>query len=361
MAGIGAGLRARADALWRIAAPRRWAVLVGILWAVLVLSYAASFLASASVARGTVALDLLYFLVTLVLPLILIGLAAWLVEELARQRALLAALADLVPPLIGGLEAARASLDRHGSASPEEIASAVQAGLARSGQAAALERLLAGQAELQAALRAPLPAAPAEAAAASRQPKPARPARHESRAPGPRTDALPPLLEAEPAPGGIEAGLDWPDLIRALDFPRDAEDREGFRALKAALRHHGLAQMLQAAEDVLNLLSSVGVYMEDMAPGPGDPAAWRRFIAGQRGPELVGIGGIDDPQALERARGLMQDDPIFRDTALYFQRRFDSVLTEFGDGAEDAQLLQIAATRSGRAFTLLARLGGAFD
>ncbi|MFO1106314.1 MAG: hypothetical protein U1E34_09435 [Amaricoccus sp.] len=349
--GTGTGLRERIAGFWRSAGPRRWAVLVGILWAVLVLSYGASFLASASVARGTVALDLLYFLVTLILPLILIGVTAWLTEELVRQRALLAALADLVPPLIGGLEAARASLDRHAPASPEEVAQAVQAGLARSGQGAALERLLAGQVELLAGLRAPASTVSPEAA---RRPKPARPARAE-----PRAHEPPPLLpeaDAERAP----SGLDWPDLIRALDFPRDAEDREGFRALKAALRHHGLAQMLQAAEDVLNLLSSVGVYMEDLAPEPGDPAAWRRFIAGARGAELAGIGGIDDPQALERARELMRDDPIFRDTALYFQRRFDSVLTEFGDGAEDAQLLQIAATRSGRAFTLLARLGGAF-
>ena len=30
--------------------------------------------------------------------------------------------------------------------------------------------------------------------------------------------------------------------MRALDFPRDADDAAGFRALKVALRHHALAQ-----------------------------------------------------------------------------------------------------------------------
>lgn len=54
----------------------------------------------------------------------------------------------------------------------------------------------------------------------------------------------------------------------------------------------------------------------------------------------------------------MKADPIFRDTALYFQRRYDVVLTEFGTEAVDAQLLELANTRSGRAFTLLARLSG---
>ena len=75
-----------------------------------------------------------------------------------------------------------------------------------------------------------------------------------------------PLLPAEEAP----ARPDWPDLVRALDFPRDADDTAGFRALKAALRHHGLAQMLQAAEDVLNLLSQEGVFVDELPMAPVD-------------------------------------------------------------------------------------------
>lgn len=363
---LGNGLRTRLGGLISASGPWRWALGAGLAWLVLVIAYAAAFLGGASGARGTVVLDALYFLVTLILPLMLIGLAAWLAEELARQRAALAALADLLPPLIGGLEAARDSLERHGPASPQAISQAVQAGLLAARPpsspaaelAAPLERLAAGQAqiraELHAALRSPPDRRPGAAPAAiepagpARRPRPARPQR-------PEPAALPPLPEA-PA-----VALDWPDLIRALDFPRDADDRDGFRALKAALRHHGLAQMLQAAEDVLNLLSSVGVYMDDLEAAPADPASWRRFIAGTRGAGLASIGGITDPAALERAGELTRTDPIFRDTALYFQRRFDSVLNEFGQGAEDAQLLAIADTRSGRAFTLLARLGGSFD
>jgi hypothetical protein len=149
--------------------------------------------------------------------------------------------------------------------------------------------------------------------------------------------------------------------VRALDFPRTAEDREGFRALKAALRHPGLAQMLQAAEDVLNLLSQEGVFVDTLEMAPVDTAAWRRFMSGVRGAEVQGLGGIRDEKAIEVARRLMGSDSIFRDTALFFQRRFDRVLVEFGKDASDAELVEIAGTRSGRAFMLLVRLSGSLD
>ena len=84
-------------------------------------------------------------------------------------------------------------------------------------------------------------------------------------------------------------------------------------------------------------------------------------MAGRRGPEVAGLGGISDPRALDAARGLMQSDSIFRDSALFFQRRFDGVLSEFAEDASDAQIEELAGTRSGRAFMLLARLSGSLD
>ena len=57
----------------------------------------------------------------------------------------------------------------------------------------------------------------------------------------------------------------------------------------------------------------------------------------------------------------MRSDSIFRDTALFFQRRFDAVLADFAAEAGDAELAEIAGTRSGRAFMLLARLSGTLD
>ena len=223
-----------------------------------------------------------------------------------------------------------------------------------------LDRLLAGQARVEVALQK----LTLRRAAA---PEPEPPVAEEPPAPPPpdvlaepvaeAAEPALPLLAAEEAP----ARPGWPDLVRALDFPRDADDTAGFRALKAALRHHGLAQMLQAAEDVLNLLSQEGVFVDELPMAPVDAGAWRRFMAGKRGAEVTGLGGISDARALDAARGLMRSDSIFRDSALFFQRRFDGVLGEFAAEASDAEIEELAGTRSGRAFMMLARLSGSLD
>ena len=80
---------------------------------------------------------------------------------------------------------------------------------------------------------------------------------------------------------------------------------------------------------MLNLLSQEGIYVDELPMDPVDPVAWRRFMSGVRGPEIAAVGGIRDPQALDTARRLTASDSIFRDSALFFQRRFDGVLAEF--------------------------------
>ena len=165
-----------------------------------------------------------------------------------------------------------------------------------------------------------------------------RPFRRRPRAGEARATAGPEPRAAEPPPPARKRTPrgrrrpDWPDLIRALDFPRDAEDREGFQALKAALRHHGLAQMLQAAEDVLNLLSRSGSIWRIWRPEPGIPPPGGGSSPARAGPSGWDRG-IDDPQALERGVSWMRTIRSFATPRLYFQRRFDLVLTEFGDGA----------------------------
>jgi hypothetical protein len=152
----GSGLRARLDQFWEQGRARRWAVLASAVWVVLVTAYAIGFL-GVSRERGTVFLDLMFFLVALVLPLILIWLAAQLAAEMERQRALIAALAEVAVPLTEALGLTRASLERNAPASPEAIEAAVRAALseARLAEIAGpLGRVAEGQAALQAALRA---------------------------------------------------------------------------------------------------------------------------------------------------------------------------------------------------------------
>ena len=366
------GLRAR---LARLTAVERWAAGASLVWAVVVLAYALGFwsVAASGQGRGTLFLDAMFFLLTLTVPIVVVWVAARLAAELVRQRELTAALAGVAEPLLESLAATRAALDRQAAAAPEAtVRAAVEAamsGLVRPADIAGpLDRLAAGQKRIQLVvdrMAAPQPKRTRDKAPPPPEAEP-EPETEPELALGPRPAAAPgvesaveqpdlPLIPEEPA------RPDWPTVVRALDFPRDAEDRDGFRALKAALRHHGLAQVLQSAEDVLNLLSQEGVFVDDLAMAPVDVGAWRRFMTGVRGPEVAGLGGIDDPRALDVARTLMRGDSIFRDSALFFQRRFDRVLAEYGREASDAELADLAATRSGRAFMLLLRLSGSLD
>ena len=117
--------------------------------------------------------------------------------------------------------------------------------------------------------------------------------------------------------------------------------------------------MLQSAEDVLTILAQHGIFMEELSSEGVEADALRRFHAGARGAEVDAAGGIRDVEKIEKVRGLTQTDPIFRDAALFFQRRFDRMLADFLPEARDEQILALADTRSGRAFMLLARTSGA--
>lgn len=168
-------------------------------------------------------------------------------------------------------------------------------------------------------------------------------------------------LPFEEAPEvATDTPLEWSDFVRALDFPRDEKDTAGFRALRHAKRNEDAAKLLQAAEDILNMLSQEGIYMDDMRPIVCDARHWRAFASGTRGAAVSAVGGIDAPEALERITTRNGKDQIFRDTTLYFLRHFDFVLRAFADGAQDAEIQLLADTRTGRAFMLLGRSAGMF-
>lgn len=155
--------------------------------------------------------------------------------------------------------------------------------------------------------------------------------------------------------------LDAQDLIRALNFPESAEDREGFRALRRALAHHETARLIRAAQDVLTLLSEEGLYMDDLVPDRARPDVWRRFAQGERGRPVAALGGIHDRDALALAAARMRGDAVFRDAAHHFLRQFDRSFVRFCEDAEDAQIARLTDTRTARAFMLLGRAAGSFD
>ncbi|WP_185803648.1 hypothetical protein [Pontivivens nitratireducens] len=154
----------------------------------------------------------------------------------------------------------------------------------------------------------------------------------------------------------------WADLVRALNFPQDQDDTAGFRAMHRANRDRQVAQVLRAAEDVLNLLSQDGIYMDDLDPIAIDPALWRRFAEGERGDVTSGLAAIDDQTALSLTRGRMRSDDVMRDAALHFIRHFDLLLKSLcARMDDDTQIARLADTRTGRAFMLLATVTGALE
>ena len=154
--------------------------------------------------------------------------------------------------------------------------------------------------------------------------------------------------------------LDWSDMLRALNFPRDEKDADGFKVLRLAKRDETAGRLLRAAEDILNLLAQDGIYMDDLSPTIAPAQDWRSFANGARGQEVSNVGGINALEAIQKITAREKNDPIFRDTSLYFLRHFDKMLRNFADGANDAQIQMLADTRTGRAFMLLGRASGMF-
>ena len=220
-----------------------------------------------------------------------------------------------------------------------------------------LDRIAAGQQGMQASLSrlsaqagpAPTPT-PRPVSAQRPSAQAARPA--EPRPSGPELD-LSDAQEVEPLPVS--------DLLSALQFPADPSDKEGFRALRAAMRDHEGRQIVMAAQDALTLLSQDGLYMDDFAPGDIDADAWRRFGQGERGAGVETVGGIRDEEAVEIVAARLRADAIFRDVCHHFVRFFDRLLARLEPQLSDEELAAMTDTRTGRAFMLIGRAMGTFD
>ncbi|WP_425084336.1 hypothetical protein [Ruegeria profundi] len=182
-----------------------------------------------------------------------------------------------------------------------------------------------------------------------------------------------PLQVAPPASGGqtslalgttaeeITPPLTTDTFIRALNFPETEKDTEGFTALRMALKDRKASKLVQASQDVLTLLSQEGIYMDDLRPDMARPEVWRQFAQGARGRSVAALGGIRDRSSLALTAARMKQDPIFRDAAHHFLRRFDNMIVEFEANASDAELTALGDTRTARAFMLLGRVAGTFD
>lgn len=173
-------------------------------------------------------------------------------------------------------------------------------------------------------------------------------------------DDQPALALGTPAED-LRPPLSVADFVRALQFPESPEDKEGFRALRLALEDRTVAKLIRAAQDVLTLLAQEGIFMDDLKPDRARPELWHSFAAGERGRTISGLGGIRDRSSLALTAGRMREDPVFRDAAHHFLRTFDRTFADFEKNATDAELVDLADTRTARAFMLIGRVAGVFD
>ncbi len=179
--------------------------------------------------------------------------------------------------------------------------------------------------------------------------------------PQPVPEAEQPALALGTPAEDLRAPLSVADFIRALQFPETPDDKEGFRSLRLALEDRAVAKLIRAAQDVLTLLSQEGIYMDDLKPELSRPELWRRFAGGERGRTIAALGGIRDRSSLALTAGRMREDPVFRDAAHHFLRTFDKTFATFEKNATDAELADMADTRTARAFMLFGRVTGTFD
>lgn len=288
----------------------------------------------------------LFALMAALMPTVLILLLAQVLQQLGSARAQVARLTEERPaPAPQGNGLPRAEIDRMFNRLTERQQVSDRALLALLEGRAADRTVLAEVAQNSARAASIRPTPPPRVVAQVRR-EPGQPSL-------PLGGAEPDQAEEAPA---------WADLIRALNFPQDQDDAAGFRAMHRVMRDRQIAQVLRAAEDVLNLLSQDGIYMDDLDPVAADPALWRKFAQGERGVDMAGLAAIDDPTALSLTRGRMRSDDVMRDAALHFIRHFDIFLKGLCERMDDdTEIARLSATRTGRAFMLLATVAGALE
>ncbi len=310
------------------------------LTAVWLLSAAAFWLFVPGAAGGASVLSL----VAVVLPVAVIWMAALMARAARTMR-------EESARLTAAVDALRASAIAQAQAPGSGVRAPVEAKLEEIARAQRqAEAALARLAQQGGALGR---AAPLGTPARAQRPAPAA---------APKTsEVAQPQLALDPAPPRPTEPIPNTEFVRALNFPEDERDTQGFHALRLALKDHFSAGLVRSSQDVLTLLAEDGIYMDDLAPDLARPEVWRRFAQGERGKGIAALGGIRDRSSLTLAAGRMRQDPVFRDVAHHFLRKFDHTIAEFEPRASDSEIVALADTRTARAFMLLGRVAGTFD
>ena len=159
----------------------------------------------------------------------------------------------------------------------------------------------------------------------------------------------------------MAGGLDWDKLVTAANFPENEQDKATLDALMEVINDKQVADVLQSAEDVLSALADSNLFMEDITPHHAPAEKWRGYILEGDRRDLIDLGGVRDPHAIEEASNALQDRAGFESTALTFLDRYESLLERlFQESSSNKLAVELADTRTGRAYMLLARVTGRF-
>lgn len=164
-----------------------------------------------------------------------------------------------------------------------------------------------------------------------------------------------------PARSAASGSLDWVKLIAAANFPESEDDQETLDALYAVLTDSETAALLQAAEDALSGLADIGLFMEDMQPHHAPAELWRSYIVDGKKTDALDLGGIRDPHAIEDTTEALRSKQDFAKIAERFLDRYETMVERlFSEAPQQTMVVELADTRSGRAYMLLARASGRF-
>ena len=143
------------------------------------------------------------------------------------------------------------------------------------------------------------------------------------------------------------------DFVRALNFPDDSDDAQGFFALSQASSDKDTKDLIRSAKDALKLLNHDGIYMEHFDIKVASSTLWRQFAQKKVARSAVRLGSVEDNLSLRYTAERIQGDAMFRDTVQHFIRRFDSMLRWFEKIASDDDIRALTDTKTGRAYILL--------
>ncbi|MEM1298051.1 MAG: hypothetical protein AAGH68_02135 [Pseudomonadota bacterium] len=174
--------------------------------------------------------------------------------------------------------------------------------------------------------------------------------------PGPNAE----LPFAELPRSVARAPVNWTAATRALDD--DTGLNGAHSAVRAAAGDPDLAILLRQTSALAKALAEDKVHLEDLTLEHAPASLWHRYGMGERGPEIAVLGEVSDDITTALVRARLRGDMEFRTLAIRFADAYGRVLSRAAaDLGPDPKLVEMAETRTGRAFVLLGGMVGAFN